>query len=126
TAVKSSMDTVLNNTGQSCSALTRLLVPEDELDAVKKALVEYVEEAKVGNPNDKEVVVGPLVSKGQKETVLEYIEKGKQEGAEVLIGGNEIDRKGYLDRKSTRLNSSHVSISYAVFCLKKKQQGATR
>src|SRR5699024_12419250 len=88
------MDTVLNNTGQSCSALTRLLVPEDELDAVKKALVEYVEEAKVGNPNDKEVVVGPLVLKGQKETVLEFIVKGKQEGAEVFIGGNKINRKG--------------------------------
>src|SRR5699024_12618548 len=119
TAVKSSMDTVLNNTGQSCSALTRLLVPEDELDAVKKALVEYVEEAKVGNPNDKEVVVGPLVSKGQKETVLEYIEKGKQEGAEVLIGGNEIDSKGYFVEPTVFVNVSNdiTMVEDESFCL---------
>ncbi len=107
TAVKSSMDTVLNNTGQSCSALTRLLVPEEELDAVKKALVEYVEDAKVGDPNDKDTVVGPLVSKGQKETVLEYIEKGKQEGAEVLIGGNEVNRTGYFVEPTVFVNVSN-------------------
>src|SRR5438067_13483543 len=44
---------------------------------------------------------------------------------EFVIGGwtwGEGRREGHLDRKSTRLNSSHVSISYAVFCLKKKKK----
>ena len=107
TAIKTSMDTVANNTGQSCSALTRLLVPEVELEEVKSALIEYVKSAKVGDPNDKETVVGPLVSKGQKETVLEYIEKGKQEGAEILIGGNAIDRKGYFVEPTVFVNVSN-------------------
>src|SRR5699024_12047222 len=54
------------------------------------------------------------------------IQTGAEESAEST--GREIvafwnwDRKNYLDRKSTRLNSSHVSISYAVFCLKKKKK----
>ena len=41
----------------------------------------------------KDTIVGPLVSKDQMETVLGYIEKGKEEGARVLIGGNKMDRK---------------------------------
>src|SRR5436309_6774853 len=48
--------------------------------------------------------------------------------AKIRAGGGQDegrDRSGYSDRKSTRLNSSHVKISYAVFCLKKKKKSAT-
>src|SRR5437868_10754527 len=52
------------------------------------------------------------------------VEVGRQRGAQVVAGNPrtaaQLDQLGGLDRKSTRLNSSHVSISYAVFCLKKK------
>src|SRR5699024_12362048 len=45
--------------------------------------------------------------------------------AGALLAVIQLDAEGFLDRKSTRLNSSHVSISYAVFCLKKKTNTAT-
>src|SRR5690554_7380691 len=44
---------------------------------------------------------------------------------ETLVGPVEVERRYYRDRKSTRLNSSHVRISYAVFCLKKKKKKNT-
>lgn len=94
-AVKKSAMTLLNNQGQSCSALSRLLVPKDELDKTITLLKDLYQDIKVGDPTDKDTVVGPISSKEQYETVLDYIEKGKEEGAEVLLGGNKIEGKGY-------------------------------
>lgn len=95
-AVKKAMDTILNNQGQTCAALTRLLVPKDELDSVKDELKAYYDATVViGDPANDDTMVGPMVSDNQRETVLDYIEKGKAEGAEILIGGNKIEGKGY-------------------------------
>src|SRR3989442_10901629 len=47
-------------------------------------------------------------------------------GLQVLDGAEELQTPAQIDRKSTRLNSSHVRISYAVFCLKKKKRGSDR
>src|SRR5690242_21882809 len=47
---------------------------------------------------------------------------GRGEPADAITVANELTRRGEIDRKSTRLNSSHMSISYAVFCLKKKKK----
>ena len=49
-------------------------------------------------------MVGPIVSEDQMETVLNYIEKGKEEGAEVLVGGNKMDRKGYYVEPTVFVN----------------------
>ena len=111
-AVKQSMDTVLNNSGQSCSALTRLLVPKDELESVKEEVLAYYEEAAiVGDPTDKHTVVGPVVSEEQKETVLDYIQKGKDEGAEVLVGGNTLERTGYYVEPTVFIADNDLTIS---------------
>ena len=60
------------------------------------------------------------------DTVREVVSKGLQsEGYEVLVANNGLDglrQAREADRKSTRLNSSHALISYAVFCLKKKKK----
>src|SRR5699024_636958 len=54
-AVKQAMDTVLNNQGQTCTALTRLLVPEDELEETKQTILDYYDEAVViGDPTERE------------------------------------------------------------------------
>src|SRR3712207_8990831 len=45
--------------------------------------------------------------------------------SKILFGKKKDDNRNYLDRKSTRLNSSHANISYAVFCLKKKKNDTT-
>lgn len=96
-AVMRSMDTVLNNQGQTCSALTRLLVPEEEFEKTKEiALDYYKKKVRIGNPSDRKTVVGPLVSEKQLERVLDYIDSGVEEGAELLIGGKRIEGKGYF------------------------------
>ncbi|SFK71431.1 aldehyde dehydrogenase (NAD+) [Marinilactibacillus piezotolerans] len=103
-AVKNAANTVLHNQGQTCSALTRLFVPKDELERTKEVLKDYYKDIKVGDPAEEDTVVGPLVSKDQMETVLGYIEKGKEEGADVLIGGNKMDRKGYYVEPTVFVN----------------------
>lgn len=75
------------NNGQACVAGTRLLVPENKLNEVKALVKETVEKVKVGNPQDVDTAVGPMVSKKQYDRVQQYIKIGLQEGAELLTGG---------------------------------------
>lgn len=104
-AVKQAMTTVLNNQGQTCTALTRLLVPKDRLEETKEiALAFYDEVVKLGDPTDEDTMVGPLVSKDQRETVLDYIETGKKEGAEILVGGGKVDGPGYYVEPTVFVN----------------------
>lgn len=95
-AIKQSAGTVIDNQGQTCSALSRLLVPKDKLEETEAFIKEYYKDIKVGNPADDDVRVGPMVSEDQYNTVLDYIKKGKEEGAEVLVGGNAIEGKGFF------------------------------
>ena len=111
-AVEQAMGTIINNQGQTCTALTRLLVPEDELDVVKEVVLKHYEKAVIiGDPTDKETTVGPMSSKEQMETVLEYIEIGKNEGAEVLVGGEEIEGKGYYVEPTVFIATNEMRIS---------------
>lgn len=95
-AIKQSAGTVIDNQGQTCSALSRLLVPKGKLEETEAFIKEYYKDLKVGNPADDDVRVGPMVSEDQYNTVLDYIKKGKEEGAEVLVGGKAIEGKGFF------------------------------
>lgn len=95
-AIKQSAGTVIDNQGQTCSALSRLLVPKDRLEETENFIKEYYSNIKVGNPEDEDIRVGPMVSEDQYNTVLDYIEKGKEEGAKVLVGGNAVEGKGFF------------------------------
>jgi aldehyde dehydrogenase (NAD+) len=75
------------NNGQACIAGSRLFVPENRLDEVKQLVKAAVAEVKVGDPNDSDVTMGPLVSQKQYQRVQSYIRSGIDEGAEVVIGG---------------------------------------
>ena len=77
------------NSGQTCSALTRLLVPRDKLEAVERIAAAAVTETKTDNPFDETTELGPLVSEVQRETVRGYIEKGLEDGAKLVVGGAE-------------------------------------
>ena len=76
------------NQGEVCTAPTRLLVHESIADEFIKRVVDKVKTIKVGNPLDEKTQMGAQVSKTQYERILNYIEIGKEEGAEVLVGGN--------------------------------------
>nr|WP_199077457.1 aldehyde dehydrogenase family protein [Pedobacter sp. ASV19] len=75
------------NSGQACIAPTRLLVPEHKLEEVNAIAKATAESVKVGNPQDKDTHVGPLVSRKQYERVQSYIRLGQEEGATLLVGG---------------------------------------
>ena len=86
-AIPSALILAFMNSGQACAAGTRLLVPRKQLDTVKRAIVEAMQEFPVGNPADPKTAIGPMATQKQYERVQSYIRKGIEEGAEVLVGG---------------------------------------
>jgi acyl-CoA reductase-like NAD-dependent aldehyde dehydrogenase len=77
------------NSGQTCSALTRMLVPRSRLAEVEELAVQAAETYKPGDPFDSETRLGPLVSAVQRDRVRGYIRKGLDEGAKLLTGGDQ-------------------------------------
>jgi acyl-CoA reductase-like NAD-dependent aldehyde dehydrogenase len=77
------------NSGQTCSALTRMLVPRAQLAEAEQLAVATAESFTPGDPFDEGTRLGPLVSDVQRERVRGYIEKGQAEGAKLLTGGAE-------------------------------------
>ncbi|MFE1228487.1 aldehyde dehydrogenase [Streptomyces sp. NPDC059442] len=75
------------NSGQACVALTRVLAPASRYDEVAARLTEAFRALKVGDPADPATVVGPMVTRNQRQRVLDYVRIGRDEGAEVLTGG---------------------------------------
>jgi aldehyde dehydrogenase (NAD+) len=75
------------NSGQSCIAATRILVPEHRRDEIEARLKEAAKVFTVGDPGDREVRIGPMVSQKQWDRVQGYLRLGQEEGATLLIGG---------------------------------------
>ena len=87
TSISSGVDNCMSNTGQSCNAPTRMLVPasrHEEALAIAKATAEKVV---VGDPTSEDTVIGPLVSDVQFGKVQDLIQKGIDEGATLVTGG---------------------------------------
>jgi acyl-CoA reductase-like NAD-dependent aldehyde dehydrogenase len=78
---------IFSNKGEICNAGSRVLVHEQAYDAFVERLAERARKMKVGDPLDESTEMGSQVSARQLETVLGYIESGKQQGAKVLAGG---------------------------------------
>jgi len=77
----------VRNSGQICTAATRLFIPESIADKFKAMVVEKMKGYKVGDPFDPNTVLGPMISKSHQENVLAYIEQGKT-CARLLVGGD--------------------------------------
>lgn len=86
-AVKSTVMHVFQNSGQSCNAPTRMLVPAKQLAAVEALARTVAESTVVGDPTSEKTAVGPVVSKTQFDRVEDYISRGIAEGAKLLVGG---------------------------------------
>lgn len=87
--------TMMGNSGQTCSAGSRLLVPSSRMDDAVKAAREAAEGVTVGDPKGN-FAMGPVVSKGQYNIIQQYIQKGLDEGAKLIAGG--LGRPAGLDR----------------------------
>ena len=86
-AVKASVLHVFQNSGQSCNAPTRMLVPAAKLAAVEAIAKKVAEAVVVGDPKAEGTAVGPVVSKIQFDRIEGFIAQGIAEGAKVVIGG---------------------------------------
>ncbi|WP_440897504.1 aldehyde dehydrogenase family protein [Amphibacillus sp. Q70] len=87
TAARTAISNIAKNTGQVCTAGTRIFIPkamhDPFVEKVKKLLPEYP----VGDPKDRDTFMGPQVSKDQWQTVQDYIQLGIDNGAELIVGG---------------------------------------
>jgi aldehyde dehydrogenase (NAD+) len=77
------------NSGQTCVALTRMIVPRSRLPEVERIAAAAAEQHKPGDPLDPASQLGPLVSQAQRERVIDYIRKGIDEGVKLVTGGPE-------------------------------------
>jgi betaine-aldehyde dehydrogenase len=82
------------STGQICSNGTRVFVQRDLKEPFLERLRARLQDAVIGDPLDEATNVGPLVSEGQLESVLDYVDKGVAEGARLVCGGARLDRPG--------------------------------
>jgi aldehyde dehydrogenase (NAD+) len=90
----------LMNSGQACVAQTRILAPRSRYDEVTEALVANASLMTVGDPKDASTQLGPLVAERQRDRVEGYIEKGKSEGARLVLGGGRpagLDKGWYVE-----------------------------
>ncbi len=98
-AVKAGVGNCYINSGQTCIAWTRMLVPRDKQDEIVALVKETAESYAPGDPFEPTTRLGPLVSKTQQARVRSYIEKGIAEGATLVTGGPEQPEgldKGYF------------------------------
>jgi aldehyde dehydrogenase (NAD+) len=77
------------NNGQTCSALTRLIVPRGLLLAVEDGLADLIGAMHVGDPLDPGTDLGPVVTADQRQTIRHYIKQGSAEGAALVAGGED-------------------------------------
>jgi aldehyde dehydrogenase (NAD+) len=89
-AVRYGVEDVMINSGQTCTALTRMLVPQSCYEETLALAKKVAEENVVGDPQNPASSMGPMSSSLQKSTVLNYIEKGIAEGARLITGGVEM------------------------------------
>ena len=93
-AIPSSVWAIYYSAGQSCEARSRLLVEASVHDEVVSRFAEAAGKLKVGDPLDPETHVGSLISEAHREKVHAFVEQGREEGAEVVLGGEPVDGKG--------------------------------
>ncbi|MBO8185566.1 aldehyde dehydrogenase family protein [Streptomyces spirodelae] len=88
-AVKVGVANVMSNSGQTCSAWTRMLVDAERYDEAVRLAAEAAAKYVTGDPLDEATRVGPVVNAKQRERVTGYIRRGQEEGARLVVGGAE-------------------------------------
>lgn len=86
-AVDATISGGLRSTGQKCTATSRVIVVREVYETFKEKLLAKIKTLTVGDGLDAETWLGPCASEKQYETVIGYIRKGREEGAELLVGG---------------------------------------
>jgi phenylacetaldehyde dehydrogenase len=97
-AIPGAANAIFPNSGQVCTAGSRLLIEASIFDEVTEGVAGIARELKLGDGFDPSVQLGPLISARQMDRVASLVASGVEEGAEPLCGGERDDRKGYFYR----------------------------
>ena len=107
------------NNGQTCSATTRLIVPQSLLAEVEERVAAMVDAMRVGDPLDESTDLGPVASEGQFRTVTKYIEVGMSEGTLIAGGPGPVDGldRGYFVKPTvfSRLDPDATVVQEEIF-----------
>ena len=88
-AVKGGVRTAMFNSGQACNGPTRMLIPRKFQKEIEEIVVNTVASIVVGDPKDEGTYMGPISNKAQYDRVVSFIQRGIDEGAQLLTGGLE-------------------------------------
>ena len=95
-AVKAASSGIFFNSGQVCSAGSRILVHQDVYEPFLEMFVRRATALRIGDPRDESTFMGPLISAGQMKSVLDYVAIGLREGARLVTGGTRHGNSGYF------------------------------
>lgn len=95
-AIPGSAMSIFFNTGQTCTAASRLFAHEDVYDQVVEGISGVAQSLKIGPTRNLENILGPLISERQMSRVQDYIASGQSQGGEIICGGNRIGEEGYF------------------------------
>lgn len=115
--------------GERCMALPVIVAQESIADELVGLLVKYAKELKLGPAYDKESTLGPLVTDAHRQSVVKWIEKGIEEGAELVLDGRNVTVSGYekgfylgptiFDRVTPEMSIGSKEIFGPVLCIKR-------
>ncbi|MDR5754775.1 MULTISPECIES: aldehyde dehydrogenase family protein [unclassified Caballeronia] len=106
-ATRAAASGIFFNAGQVCSAGSRVLVQRAVYDDVVERLAERARAIKLGDPSKSETGMGPLISAKQMQTVLDYVDIGRGEGASLVTGGQRVGERGYFVEPAVFANVEH-------------------
>jgi acyl-CoA reductase-like NAD-dependent aldehyde dehydrogenase len=96
----------LDNSGQDCTAASRVLVAGDVADRLMSRIVERLSQVRIGDPRDRATEMGPVIGADRRETILDLIDRARKEGAEVVHGGRALPGAGYFVEPTVVLDAS--------------------
>ena len=95
------------NTGQDCTAATRVYVHKSKYKAFLDQFTAAVKKIRVGDPTKPTTDIGPLISKEQRERVASFVERARKAGIDVLTGGKAMDGPGFFYQPTVLANAKH-------------------
>ena len=95
------------NTGQDCTAATRIYVQKSKYDRFVEQFVSHVKKIRVGDPLKPTTDIGPLISKEQRERVAGFVERARKAGLDLLTGGRALDGPGFFYQPTVVAKAKH-------------------
>ena len=110
-AVRATLFSAVGTAGQRCTTLRRLLIHNAVADKMVSRLVEAYQQVTIGDPLDEGVLMGPVVGEAAIEQMMNALEIARDQGANVVTGGNRIDRPGFFVEPTIALVSKDAPIT---------------